>query len=124
MDPAHIPFAHHSLQGVRSDGSPISSQLITSLDNNQTLSVKFQDIIRGKKRNGVVTFNSPCYFTLHNNDKLALVILCVPVAPGRSRIFVAPLPGRKIPKFIPKWFRILLQFYLESESFLKYYIFP
>ena len=27
MDPAHIPFAHHGLQGKRSDGKPIKIKL-------------------------------------------------------------------------------------------------
>ena len=31
MDPAHIPFAHHGLQGMRSDGSPIEMKALVSI---------------------------------------------------------------------------------------------
>ena len=56
MDPAHIPFAHHSLQGVRSDGAPIPMKVLTSYTNATHLEVAFNDSIRGKAREGVVSF--------------------------------------------------------------------
>ena len=53
MNPAHIPFAHHSLQGVRTDGSPIDMAVVA---NNFThCEVSFKDVIRGKEREGVVS---------------------------------------------------------------------
>ena len=122
MDPAHIPFAHHKLQSVRSDGIPIPSQVITSEDNSTHCEVFFSDQVRGKYRNATVTFTAPCYFVLHvpkNNAKL--IILCVPVAPGKSRVFVDFLSASRstVAKFIPKWFTHgLLNRFLDSDLWL------
>lgn len=68
MDPGHIPFAHHSLQGVRSDGSPIDMEVLA---NNFThVEVGYKDLIRGKPRDGVVSFQRPVYyhFRTRQND--------------------------------------------------------
>jgi phenylpropionate dioxygenase-like ring-hydroxylating dioxygenase large terminal subunit len=62
MDASHIPFAHHSLQAKRSDGSPVPMQLLTSLDDKSLIEVAFQDQIMGKPRSGVVSFAPPCYY--------------------------------------------------------------
>ena len=56
MDPAHIPFAHHSLQGSRADGSPIPMKVLTSYSNTTHLEVAFNDSIKGKPRQGIVSF--------------------------------------------------------------------
>ena len=111
MDPAHIPFAHHGLQGLRTDGSPIATKTLYPLFDKTRVGISFTDIVRGKQRTGQITFEPPCYFSLHTavpgqETKFGLLILCVPVAPGKSRVFVAPSPGRKIPKFVPQWFMI------------------
>ena len=62
MDPAHIPFAHHSMQGVRSDGRAIPMQKLTTLENATHCEIGYQDAIRGKPRDGVVSFTAPCYY--------------------------------------------------------------
>ena len=65
----------------------------------------------GRPRRGKIVFEPPCYFQLYTSSpqqsdqwRFGLLVLCVPVSPGVSRVFVAPSPGRKIPKLIPKWF--------------------
>eukprot|EP00291_Cryptomonas_curvata_P018216 CAMPEP_0172166996 /NCGR_PEP_ID=MMETSP1050-20130122/9318_1 /TAXON_ID=233186 /ORGANISM="Cryptomonas curvata, Strain CCAP979/52" /LENGTH=244 /DNA_ID=CAMNT_0012837721 /DNA_START=174 /DNA_END=905 /DNA_ORIENTATION=- len=50
MDPAHIPFAHHSLQGRREDGSPIPMEPLTGSDDAGLCEVRFQDVVRGTAR--------------------------------------------------------------------------
>ena len=50
MDPAHIPYAHHSLQGVRTDGTQIPMHV--ELDNQTHLEITFEDVVRGKSRKG------------------------------------------------------------------------
>jgi phenylpropionate dioxygenase-like ring-hydroxylating dioxygenase large terminal subunit len=48
MDPSHIPFAHHGLQGVRDDGSDIPMEIVC---NNFTMvEVGYTDLIRNKTR--------------------------------------------------------------------------
>jgi phenylpropionate dioxygenase-like ring-hydroxylating dioxygenase large terminal subunit len=48
MDPAHVPFAHHSLQSVRSDGKNIPMTVLTS--NFSHVECTFKDMSRGKER--------------------------------------------------------------------------
>ena len=104
MDPAHIPFAHHSLQGVRSDGSPITSKNLYDINDSFRVGISFDDVVRGKPRtNAKVEFIAPCYFMLTVDEEVGLLILCVPVKPGVSRVFVSPSPTKKLPAFIPKW---------------------
>jgi phenylpropionate dioxygenase-like ring-hydroxylating dioxygenase large terminal subunit len=48
MDPSHIPFAHHSLQGSRSDATPIPTEVTVS--NFTHIETSFQDVVRGNRR--------------------------------------------------------------------------
>jgi phenylpropionate dioxygenase-like ring-hydroxylating dioxygenase large terminal subunit len=48
MDPAHIPFAHHGLQGVRQDGSDIPMKML--VNNFTMVEVAYTDIVRNKTR--------------------------------------------------------------------------
>jgi len=105
MDPAHIPFAHHSLQGVRSDGSPIP---MTLLESSPTMvEVAYSDVIRGKPREGVASFVPPLYYHFRAKRgaagamRMMLLALCVPVRPGWSRIHLALAPGVRMP--LPRW---------------------
>ena len=119
MDPGHIPFAHHSLQGVRSDGSPIPMNSITSLENTTHCELTFTDVIRNKTRQGTVSFQAPVYYHFRVPDKFRegaenkiLTILTVPVSPGKSRVhlslsFPPDKEGKRrqpIPSWVPRWF--------------------
>jgi len=48
MDPSHIPYAHNSLQSVRSDANPIPMKIITF--NFTHIETSFEDLSRGVKR--------------------------------------------------------------------------
>ena len=79
MDPAHIPFAHHSLQSVRSDARDIPMRIYVS--NFTHVEVFFEDESRGKKRECVWQYpllclkrhvlTNPSYYTLF------VVVLCL-----------------------------------------------
>mmetsp|Transcript_45235 Transcript_45235/g.107216 ORF Transcript_45235/g.107216 Transcript_45235/m.107216 type:complete len:549 (-) Transcript_45235:301-1947(-) len=104
MDPGHIPFAHHSLQGVRSDGCPIPMEVLT---NNFThVEVSFKDTIQGAPRDGVVSMQRPVYYhfrTRGQDGTMAerLKMFTVPVAHGRSRVFfTSPNVGGGL---FPEW---------------------
>merc|ERR1719215_317146 len=104
MDPAHIPFAHHGLQGQRQDGSPIAMESIVS--NFTHVEVSFKDIIRDKPRDGIVSFQRPFYYHFRTrqddgNFKINLNILVAPVRGGRSRIFLSRVLPTNIP--VPTW---------------------
>ena len=109
MDPAHIPYAHHSLQASRSDGSPIPMQALTSMSNASCVEVAFQDNIRGKARDGVVSFTAPYYYHFRTRNAVTnissnnLNIVCVPVSPGTSRVFLDIPFARKKKSRFPKW---------------------
>ena len=107
MDPAHIPFAHHGLQGIRSDGIHIPMNIITSNHDSSKVEVEFCDRIRGQMRHGVVSFISPAYYHFRtgqnkNMQQIQLLILITPVSSGNCRIHLAFI-NAKTPKFLPKW---------------------
>ena len=109
MDPAHIPFAHHSLQGSRADGSPIPMQVLTSYDNATHLEVAYQDSVGGKRRDGIVSFTAPCHYNFRTKDMKTglygfnLVVVVTPVSPGTCRVFFEMPQSRKISGKIPVW---------------------
>ena len=104
MDPAHIPFAHHGLQGKRSDGKPIKIKLKNS--NKSHCEIFFEDSMNSKKRNGIISFHSPSHFsysTLRKNNeyKSNINVLTVPVKHGASRVFmISPFSKSKLPKWL------------------------
>lgn len=107
MDPAHIPFAHHGLQGVRSDGIHIPMKLLTSIDDPNKVEISFYDRIMGKMRSGIVSFTSPCYYHFRVEDetgnyKIQLMVLITPVSPGMTRVHLAFIGGRSFD-VLPKW---------------------
>ena len=118
MDPGHIPFAHHTLQGVREDGSPIPMENITSLENSTHCELTFRDKIRNKTREGIISFQAPVYYHFRVPDKhrkgvenKILTCLTTPVSPGVSRVhlclaFPPDKEGkrRQVPPWVPLWF--------------------
>jgi len=114
IDPAHIPFAHHSLQGTRDDGSPIEKKLLAS--NFTHVECSFVDVCRGKQRDGVLSFQRPAlfHFRTRANETAEyrpnLLIFCAPVEDGNCRIF---MPDFRM-KFVPRWLG-----HLGSNRFLN-----
>lgn len=93
FDPAHIPFAHHSLQGTRDDAVPIEIKILA---NNFThVEASFLDISAGKNRDGVLSFQRPAFYhyrTKVNSTSLEeranLLVFVAPVSPGKCRIMM------------------------------------
>tara|TARA_B100001113_G_scaffold353592_1_gene358557 strand:- start:2083 stop:3312 length:1230 start_codon:yes stop_codon:yes gene_type:complete len=107
MDPAHIPFAHHGLQGVRSDGIDIPMKILTSKGNSKQLEIHFVDRIMGKMRTGIVSFTSPVYYhfrTLDSNNEFnaQLFALMTPVSSGVTRLHLI-FPSDGLPSKMPAW---------------------
>ena len=137
---AHIPFAHHTLQSVRSDGCPIDIKQTSDPFNSQLFEIEFRDIVRGKSRLSCTTYMAPSIFSLRsiylNNNtamqsnedlkskmSLVLLVLVAPIAPGRSRAFLSVSLGRprKLPLGlrIPKWFiHGILNKFLDSDVWI------
>lgn len=107
MDPAHIPFAHHGLQGVRSDGINIPMNVITQINDTEKIEIQFRDRIRGKMRDGIVSFTSPAYYHFRVKDdsgeyKIQLMVLITPVSVGLTRVHLAFIDNN-LPNKLPKW---------------------
>ena len=107
MDPAHIPFAHHGLQGVRSDGIDIPMKILTSSGNSEQLEIHFVDRIMGKMRTGIVSFTSPAYYHFrvldsNNEYKPQLFGLITPISSGFTRLHLV-FPSEGLPSKMPQW---------------------
>ena len=119
MDPAHIPFAHHSLQSLRSDGLPIPMDLLVA--NETHLEVSYTDQVRGKKREGVVSFARPSFYHFRTKDavtgewRMGLFMLTVPISAGRSRLFITYSKPSK-PSLLSTIFGLLPVWLLHSFS--------
>ena len=111
MDPAHIPWAHHSLQGTRNDSNVMN---IKPLYNNEThCEVNFDQISAKKTRDGIASFISPCYYHFRtkinqtnpeSDYRINLLTLVVPITEGRCRIFATLLPGQNFAlNKLPRW---------------------
>lgn len=50
LDPAHVPYAHHMLQGTRDDGSPIKIEFVSDINDPSRCEFKFEDRSSGKIR--------------------------------------------------------------------------
>ncbi|KAI5059901.1 hypothetical protein GOP47_0024321 [Adiantum capillus-veneris] len=127
MDPAHVPFAHHGLQGFRNMAKPL---------NYKVEKVEKSGYI-GDAERGPATFIAPCIFTLDSvfnspkNDgsstagkpqkRIVLVFICIPVSPGQSKVIWAFCKNFSIwiDPLIPRWFIHLRQMLvLDSDMYL------
>lgn len=101
-DPAHVPFAHHGIQGNRSRATPLPIQIVDSTPTG--IKAKIEGRI-----NTQITFTPPCHLEysirLSDNLQVGLVTYCLPVAPGKSRI-VAQFPrnfAQRFHRWTPRW---------------------
>ena len=103
MDPSHIPYAHHGLQGRREDGCPIKMK--KHIENETHLEISFEDNVNNNTRTGIVSFHRPSryhYRTIRENGeyKINIEIYIVPIREGRTRVFLASPFSKGI---IPTW---------------------
>jgi len=127
MDPGHVPFAHHGMQGVREDGSPIAMKVLES--DERSLVVSFEDKIRGKRRKGRAVFEMPCHYYFQTKDaedalgpeKVGLCMFCIPVSPGRSRLIIPTY--KSSPQFLrkfPLWAsHIMSNKFIDTDAWLQ-----
>ena len=111
VDPSHVPFAHHGLQGSREDALPINLILTTPV-SDAGFEFHFRDRTMKMRRQGVGKFRAP-YIIQYNaqyenpkqdddddsqfNKVFNLTAICIPTRPGWSRIvlFGAPEKGKQ-----------------------------
>jgi len=106
IDPAHIPFAHHGMQGSRKDAIPINMTRVMDHGRGETTTAEagfqfdFQDRTMGMMRSGTGEFRAPylvnykATFSQEDGSKRPwqLSVLCVPTKPGWSRVIVLSGP--------------------------------
>lgn len=103
VDPSHVPFAHHGVQGKRSLASPLPIQITESTER------RIEAKTDGQFRT-VMTFEPPCRVEYSialgtTGKQVGLVTYCVPTVPGKCRI-VAQFPrnfAQGIHRLTPRW---------------------
>ena len=115
-DPSHVPFAHHGVQGNREKAQPIPLNIVKS-----TIDLIEVDIARGLPT--TITFEPPCRLEYaislgNTGKKLGLVVYCIPVSPGKSRI-VAQFPrnfAKTLHRIIPRWWNHINERHLVLDG--------
>eukprot|EP00977_Amphora_coffeiformis_P000887 scaffold190_cov171-Amphora_coffeaeformis.AAC.12 len=150
LDPAHVPFAHHGLQGTRDDAIPINMTVPSDV-TPYGFRMEFEDRTMKNLRKGFGELRAPYmlhyegyYYDEDGNRKedktpFRLSTVCIPIRPGWSRIIIVPggfggddegkdKDGKKpslvskIFKAIPPWIvHVLNSRFLDSDlAFLHY----
>jgi phenylpropionate dioxygenase-like ring-hydroxylating dioxygenase large terminal subunit len=102
VDPSHVPFTHHGLQGNRKQAVPVPIEIIESTAD--------QIVAKTSGRfKTEITFEPPCRveykIAFGEKRQVGLVTYCIPTTPGRCRI-VAQFPrnfARTIHRLTPRW---------------------
>jgi len=122
LDPAHVPFAHHSMQGVRDDGRSILINVTSSPEDKHVFNLEYEYTAGGRPLQGSTRFTAPCYFALSSGPlgakalRMWLLVLVVPVEPGKVRAFsLRPLNSRKHPQW---WQHILQNKFFDSDLWI------
>ena len=93
VDPSHIPFAHHGLQGKREDAIAINMSVPETL-GAAGVRFAFGDRTMGMLRSGHGEFRAPFVvqyngsFPASGTRTFNLTVVCVPTAPGWSRAII------------------------------------
>jgi len=145
IDPAHVPFAHHGLQGTRDDAVPINMTNPTITKSGLELS--FQDRTMKKFRTGEASFRAPytlVYSGVYQSDGdsrvglFNLTTINIPTQPGWSRSIVIAggshsrdeegnpieksMKSKIFGKIIPVWLiHLLSNTFLDSDLALLHY---
>jgi len=147
IDPAHVPFAHHGMQGKRTDAIPINMTVPTG-KGESGFSFYWEDRTMGMIRKGNGGFHAP--YTVWYDAKFEtpdpkprvfeLSVLCIPTRPGWSRAIVLttrrlevstsstdpkkqrPSLMSRIFKALPIWLiHILNNRFLDSDAAFLHY---
>lgn len=92
IDPSHVPFAHHGLQGKRTDAIPIN-MTFPIVKGEEGFTFNWEDRTMGLMRAGEGGFRAP-YLVWYDADfdsdsrRFELFVFCVPTKPGWSRAII------------------------------------
>ncbi len=97
IDPSHVPFAHHGLQGKRDDAIPINMTVPVSM-GEEGFKFEFEDRTMNLIRKGSGLFQAPytvAYDAKYESETprdFKLSVLCIPTKPGWSRAILLGSP--------------------------------
>jgi phenylpropionate dioxygenase-like ring-hydroxylating dioxygenase large terminal subunit len=104
-DPAHVPFAHHGVQGNRERAFPLPIEMVHEERDGLEAMVESRSQAMATR----ISFRPPCHleyrFDLPGGRRMALVTYCLPVGPGRSRV-IGQFPrdfARWQQRWLPRW---------------------
>ncbi|MBE9144544.1 aromatic ring-hydroxylating dioxygenase subunit alpha [Planktothrix mougeotii] len=114
VDPSHVAFAHHGLQGRRENAQPITFELLQSTIQaiEATISVPGRTI----------KFHPPCHIEYQiefpNGKKVGIVAYCIPVLPGKSRLigFFPQNFAKTLVQLKPRWWDHIMLRNLVMDS--------
>ena len=101
LDPAHVPFAHHGLQGTRDDAIPINMTVPSDV-TPYGFRMEFEDRTMKNLRKGFGELRAPYmlhyegyYYDEDGSRKedatpFRLSTVCIPIRPGWSRVIIVP----------------------------------
>lgn len=125
MDPSHIPFAHHGLQGDRSDAVPIDVSDVKVAESG--FRFVSADKTMGKARVGTSQFDAPYlvkYMShfVNTSSTFNVTLLCIPHDAGSCRAILlttrstAPSRFATLMQLVPVWIvHILSNRFLDSD---------
>lgn len=103
IDPSHVPFAHHGMQGKREDAIPINMTNpvpIAKGKDERGFQFEWGDRTMGKKRKGTGAFRAPyvvyydaMFYEEADPKNFKLTAVCIPTKPGWSRAIIIPGGG-------------------------------
>ena len=118
LDPSHVPFSHHKVQGsrdrVKHGMYSLKRDSSVALTNNPLEIAANQGGFMGSENIGSLSFIPPstCHYVVKKptGEWFSFVVYCVPTTPGRSRLIThqitnfkkLPLP-LKIFSLLPRW---------------------
>lgn len=118
LDPSHVPFSHHKVQGsrdrVKHGMYSLKRDASLALTNNPLEIAANQGGFMGSENIGSLSFIPPstCHYVVKKptGEWFSFVVYCVPTTPGRSRLIThqisnfkkLPLP-LKIFSLLPRW---------------------
>lgn len=104
-DPAHVPFAHHGVQGRRERAMPLPMRMVCEGRELLEAEIATRALAIGTR----LIFQPPCLleyrFTLPGHRRMGLITYCLPVAPGRSRVVALFSHDWHVPwwQWRPRW---------------------
>jgi phenylpropionate dioxygenase-like ring-hydroxylating dioxygenase large terminal subunit len=105
VDPAHVPFAHHGVQGNREQAFHLPFEMVQEERDCLEAVVESRAFAMATR----ISFRPPCHleyqFDLPGGRRMGLVTYCLPVGPGRSRL-IGQFPrdfARWQLHLLPRW---------------------